>query len=180
MNKNDLRVKKTQKAITTTFLALLETKPVSKITVTELSKKTEINKATFYLHYKDIFDLYQKSLCEYLKEVASQITFMNLFFTDIEQFAEKLYDLSTNHNLFKKSAFFAKENTPYNQGAMQLFCSILSDKALSLGFIANNTRNKMKLNYIFAGIGILFRFDYVQHKEDAISIITGAYKGQFL
>lgn len=62
---------------------------------------------------------------------------------------------------------------------MQLFCSILSDKALALGFVENNTMNKMKLNYIFAGIGILFRFDYIQHKEDTISIITGAYNGQF-
>lgn len=179
MNTNDLRVKKTKKAIKTTFLELLESKPVSKITVTELAKKAEINKATFYLHYKDIFDLYQKSLCEYLVEVASQITFMDLFFTDNEQFAEKLYEISINHKLFKKSVFFSKENNPYNQGVMQLFCSILSDKALSLGFVENNTINQMKLNYIFGGIGILFRFDYVQHKEDAISIITGAYRGQF-
>lgn len=106
MNTNDLRVKKTKKAIKTTFLELLESKPVSKITVTELAKKAEINKATFYLHYKDIFDLYQKSLCEYLVEVASQITFMDLFFTDNEQFAEKLYEISINHKLFNKSVFF--------------------------------------------------------------------------
>lgn len=179
MNTNDLRVKKTQKAIKKTFHELLEAKPVSKITVTELAKAAEINKATFYLHYNDIFDLYQKSLCEYLEGVANQITFMDLFFTDIDMFAEKLYELSTEHKLFKKSVFFSPENTPYNQGAVQTFCSILSDKVLALGFIENNKINQMKLHYIFAGIGMLFRFDYSPRKEDVISIIVGAYKGQF-
>ena len=53
----DLRQKKTLAAIRTAFLELLGKKPLEKITVKELAEKAQISKATFYLHYQDIYDL---------------------------------------------------------------------------------------------------------------------------
>lgn len=53
----DLRVERTQKNIKEAFLQLRAKKPIEKITVKELSEIAYINKATFYLHYKDIYDL---------------------------------------------------------------------------------------------------------------------------
>ena len=47
----DLRIQKTRAAIKSAFLELRRKKPIEKITVTELAKLAEINKATFYLHY---------------------------------------------------------------------------------------------------------------------------------
>ena len=49
--KSDLRVTKTRRLIKATFLELVQAKPVQKITVTELAKRAEISKGTFYLHY---------------------------------------------------------------------------------------------------------------------------------
>ena len=62
MNTRDLRVIKTQRAIHDAFLSLLRTKPLAKISVTELARIAEINKGTFYLHYRDIYDLYHALL----------------------------------------------------------------------------------------------------------------------
>lgn len=53
----DLRKKRTKKSIAEAFLRLREKKPLEKITVRELSEMAFINKATFYTHYKDIYDL---------------------------------------------------------------------------------------------------------------------------
>ncbi len=53
----DLRIERTRRNIINAFLQLRAKKPIEKITVTELAETAVINKATFYLHYKDIYDL---------------------------------------------------------------------------------------------------------------------------
>lgn len=53
----DLRQKKTRRNIKNAFLELRMRKPLERITIRELTEQAEISKATFYLHYKDIYDL---------------------------------------------------------------------------------------------------------------------------
>ncbi len=53
----DLRVKRTQKNIYNAFIRLRKKKELEQITVKEIAALAEINKATFYLHFKDIYDL---------------------------------------------------------------------------------------------------------------------------
>lgn len=61
MNSFDARVRFTRMVIEQSFLELLREKPVSKITVTELCEKAQINRATFYKHYLDVADLLEKT-----------------------------------------------------------------------------------------------------------------------
>lgn len=56
-NSNDIRVKRTKKLIRQGLVELSATKRINKITVKELTDHIEINRGTFYLHYKDVFDL---------------------------------------------------------------------------------------------------------------------------
>ena len=53
----DLRTERTKRSITNAYLELRKQKPIEKITVKELSEVAFINKATFYTHYSDIYDL---------------------------------------------------------------------------------------------------------------------------
>ena len=53
----DLREKKTKRSIKNAFIKLRSSKPLERITIKELVALAEISKATFYLHYKDIYDL---------------------------------------------------------------------------------------------------------------------------
>ena len=53
----DLRIQRTKAAIKKAFLELRGKKSIEKITITELSAHANINKATFYLHYSDIYEL---------------------------------------------------------------------------------------------------------------------------
>ena len=61
MNSYDARVRYTRMVIEDCFLALLQEKPVSRVTVTELCQIAQINRATFYKHYLDIPDLLEKT-----------------------------------------------------------------------------------------------------------------------
>ena len=54
----DRRSAKTKRAIRESFLLLLKDKNINQITVAEISRKADLGRGTFYLHYKDVFDLY--------------------------------------------------------------------------------------------------------------------------
>ena len=86
----DLRKKKTLRAIKTAFYALRESKNVEQISVTELTRKAEISKATFYLHYHDIFDLSEKLKQEVILSVMSRLENPMELLTDSIAFMDKL------------------------------------------------------------------------------------------
>jgi AcrR family transcriptional regulator len=58
----DPRVKRTQSFIMDAFMALLEEKGFKSITVKEITQRAGVNRATFYAHYQDKFDLLNASL----------------------------------------------------------------------------------------------------------------------
>ena len=69
MNSFDARVRYTRMIIEQCFFELLEEKPVSKITVTELCEKAQINRATFYKHYQDVPQLLEKLEEEFFDQI---------------------------------------------------------------------------------------------------------------
>ena len=62
-NKEDLRVRKTKKALFDAFMKLLCEKPFDEITVNELCDTAGIRRATFYKHYSDKFDFLTAYTC---------------------------------------------------------------------------------------------------------------------
>ena len=68
---SDVRVRYTKMFIKQSLTELLKTKPLKKITVKEICEKAEINRATFYKHYLDVYDLLdqiENQLIEELKQ----------------------------------------------------------------------------------------------------------------
>lgn len=62
MKENDVdrRVKKTKRALCEALADLMTEKDIQKISIRELADKADIHRATFYSHYKDIYDLYEQ------------------------------------------------------------------------------------------------------------------------
>ncbi len=60
MKKTDLRVKRTNKMIIEAFIRLVEEKGFEQVTVQDIAEEAMINRATFYAHYKDKQDLYER------------------------------------------------------------------------------------------------------------------------
>jgi AcrR family transcriptional regulator len=73
--KEDTRIKRTKKLLREGITQLILQKSIKKISVRELADLVEINRGTFYLHYKDIYDLVEQienDLCEQFEEIMSK------------------------------------------------------------------------------------------------------------
>ena len=84
----DLRTKKTQRAIREAFLQLRAKKPLERISVKELAELAEISKATFYLHYQDIYDLSEQLQQEAIQRSLDQISQPEDFLRDPMRFMQ--------------------------------------------------------------------------------------------
>ncbi|GGG67334.1 TetR/AcrR family transcriptional regulator [Paenibacillus radicis (ex Gao et al. 2016)] len=67
----DPRVKRTHYLIRDALLSLMEEKGFDHVTVRDITKYAEINRATFYLHYEDKYDLLRKMVDGMLDEFAA-------------------------------------------------------------------------------------------------------------
>lgn len=65
-------VRKTRRQLRECLITLLKEKKVQDITVRELTDMADLNRGTFYLHYKDVFDLLEKTEAE-LQEDFNQL-----------------------------------------------------------------------------------------------------------
>lgn len=84
--KTDRRTRKTRNQLSRALVSLLRTKPLTAITVKELTELADVNRATFYAHYRDVFDIYaqvKQDICQ---------TFRNLVEEHAEELGHERYD----------------------------------------------------------------------------------------
>ena len=74
--KTDPRVLRTRKLIMDSFMELSGKKEFKDITVKDITTEAMINRATFYYHFEDIYDL--------LEKVLSEVLLVNLDFNTIK------------------------------------------------------------------------------------------------
>lgn len=100
----DRRVRKTRKAIQEAFLHLAQNNELNKIKVSELAELADINRKTFYLHYKDIYEVVEKIEEEFIEKVdflKSKIT-LTIFQNSNKEFIDLLFEkLSIASTQFK-------------------------------------------------------------------------------
>lgn len=94
---SDLRTKRTRASIKAAFMTLRAKKPLEKITVKELSELAQINKATFYLHYRDIYDLSDQIEDEVLTESLRSLELDNPVLDDPAAFVQRLIAAGETH-----------------------------------------------------------------------------------
>lgn len=64
----DRRIRKTEQALQKAFVQMIMEQELTQISVLELCARADINKSTFYLHYRDIYDLASKIKSRLLDE----------------------------------------------------------------------------------------------------------------
>lgn len=169
----DLRVMKTKRAIMAAFDALLQEKKLDKISVTELAEKAEINKGTFYLHYTDIYALYQDALQLHMSELVDKIPFFDYIIKDPKKFADIFLSKSSDRNkIFKQDPYFKQGNSPWNRNAAVYFTEAIGDKAVLKAGLEKTEENKIKLMYIFAGAGPLLHMQTETNQDILKNILT--------
>ncbi len=97
----DLRIERTKRSIINAFIELRAKKPLEKITVKELSEIALINKATFYSHYSDIYDLSEQLEKEAVDTVLKNIPHPEGLITNPKQGTKELaFALMSQSKLF--------------------------------------------------------------------------------
>lgn len=105
--KKDLRWQRTERHIFEAFRRQLDDHPVNKISVTQLAADAEINKATFYLHYADVYELaiaYARSRAD---EVVDSISHLDTFFSDPDTFAREFVEALGGKDHLREGQLFA-------------------------------------------------------------------------
>ena len=87
----DLRTKKTLRSIKNAFIELRARKPLERITVKELAELAEVSKATFYLHYHDIYDLSDHMQKEVIRSILENISQPDLLLTNEIEYRKELF-----------------------------------------------------------------------------------------
>ena len=90
-NTEDRRVRKSKQALRKAFRELITEKPLKYITIKELVERADLNRSTFYHHYKDIPDMFAQ-LEQELYDELSQVKCRNVLERDsIPELQKKTY-----------------------------------------------------------------------------------------
>jgi AcrR family transcriptional regulator len=73
-SKDDRRVRYTKMVLKESFVKLLGEKDISKITIKEICDGADINRATFYAHYSDQYDLLRKIEDELFENISAHLS----------------------------------------------------------------------------------------------------------
>ena len=111
----DIRVEKTKRSIINAFLEIRSKKPLEKITVKELAELAYINKATFYLHYKDIYDLSEQLEAEVVSTIVKGIPHPDLIITNPRLIIEELTISAISQNNLTNILFSGSRAPIYEQ-----------------------------------------------------------------
>lgn len=101
--KTDRRVKYTKMVIRESFIKALSRKPITKITVKEICEGADVNRATFYMHYSDQYDLLRKIEEEIIEDISRYLldySFVDIRIVPTEMIVRVLEYINDNAELF--------------------------------------------------------------------------------
>lgn len=146
--KIDRRQARTKQLLHTALMQLIQEKGIENITVTDIANRAEINRGTFYLHYKDVPDMLE--------------TMKDEVFNDLQSFIVKL-DL-------REARKYANAGEPY-PAAVQ----ILEEIARHANFLRVMLGSQGDLSYAhrlkdFMSVNIFNKLNYLQPDDDNLLI----------
>ena len=154
--KSDLRVTKTRRPIKAAFLELVQTKPGQKITVTELAKRAEISKGTFYLHYLDIYNLYNQMVEETVAKIAGSFDPYPDLFSAPESFVRTFLFSQVEPLGLSLSAgertLLTEKNMQSCSRYPQFFLDAFKEHIYQVGVLARCEENDIKIGFLLTGM----------------------------
>ncbi|MGM9590707.1 MAG: TetR-like C-terminal domain-containing protein [Faecousia sp.] len=156
----------TKQAILSAFLELLDEKPFDRISIVDISQKSQINRNTFYYYYPDIFalvdDLLRESSRELLEKKPTGRTWYEILL-EITDFARA--HQSATYHLFESQNRDRIERYLYNI-IMIGTESLLESEAKDLDVSARDL-HVLSVYYASATLGMLIRWFLGGMQENA-------------
>lgn len=185
IKKGDNRsVRHTKSRIREGFLSLLKEKPIKEISVKELTDKIDLNRGTFYFHYKDIYDLQNQLEEAILSELSEMFNPANNPQDDIYKNLCQLF------NFLKDNADFCSIMFGPNGDAMfikktkdivnQALMVILKNRTPGKDASQYDFFDAFLINGFLGMVQVWYNNDMLQTPEDmavfATSIITSSFE----
>lgn len=156
----DRRNEKTEQLIKETFLNLLKKKNINEISVSEISRLANLGRGTFYLHYSNIYDLYENIEHDVILNIKN--IFNSAFPTTNPKNSKKLIMslveyIEKNKELFKILVHSDPGNTMYK--IKNNFYNNVFSENIVINSTMNNNFNKTESIFVVSGItGVLERW----------------------
>lgn len=124
----DRRIQYTKKIIKETCLELLSEKDITKVSVSELCKKADINRATFYRYYLDIFDLLKKIEDDFVTELKNSYKDFNSKDNEFYDYILALLKTCLNNKKLVKILFYSNNSITFLNAILEDAYSRFKDK----------------------------------------------------
>ena len=152
----DRRVKYTKNLIEDTFLNLLEKKDIGSITVTEICEIADINRATFYRYYIDIYDLLKNIQDSFVSEIVNSDAMNDLPNYTIYDYTKEILKIFLNNKKLVKLLFDTNNNIYFINDVLDIAYEKLINKWLEAFPSSNEEEIEFAVVYIFNGaLGII-------------------------
>ncbi len=176
MKQEDARIINSKKFLKEALITLLTEQKLSKITIKDLCETAEINRATFYAHYKDIQQLFDDIIFDFMSTICIFINGLNEEKTNEERsylFKKLVKFIDKNSSLFilifENSNNVDLNSTNYIQLKNQIY------QKINQKFDQNQFSSYVSNYFIYAGGGILYTWVKNGKKESYSEIVTVLY-----
>ena len=126
MNKSESKYFNTAKKMDKALISLLEEKSFEYITVSEICKRADVNRSTFYLHYENTVDLLDETARSLLDD------FVSYFNDDVKKITSKFKESSLDELVFISDEYLQPYLT-YIKDNKSVFSTVLLH-SFSFGF----------------------------------------------
>lgn len=146
-DKDDRRVRYTKMVLKESFIKLLEKKDISQITIKEICEDADINRATFYAHYSDQYDLLRKIEDELLHNISSHLSEFDERYINMEAVlpAEKIFEYLKENARLCKLLLSERGDFGFQKKVMML----VYDKIIT-ELTVNNKISKEDAEYVYS------------------------------
>lgn len=169
---NDLRVVKTRRVIRDTLFELMGEKPLSKITISEICARAEINRKTFYRHYRAVGDVITELENEILNDFSAIMRTGNKSVLDV---GAAIRDISAV--IERRRDFFAglmKLNPDlFSNGKIKaMLCRMISVSLKNVGALDDETTLRAAAEFTVSGVLSLYAAWFDGGCQDDLTFLT--------
>lgn len=165
----------TQKALAESLKKLMQTKPLSKITVNNVASDCELTRRTLYYYFHDIYELlewiYKTELHLVLGENRTQTTWQNGFLSILEYLKENKNMVLNTYNSVDRNLL---ENHLYSE-AFNIILSVVEELAKNIN-VSEKDKKYVANFYKIALVGVILEWIKNKMDEDPKDIIKNLDK----
>jgi AcrR family transcriptional regulator len=156
-DRDDRRVKYTKMVLKESFINLLGEKEISKISIKEICDDADINRATFYAHYSDQYDLMRKIENDLFENIDSYLSGYKLNYPDFNliKTVEKIFEYIKENAKLCRLLLSERGDLNFQKRVMELVYDKYVDDLTSSGLITKEDAEYIHSFTLTGCIGVI-------------------------